>query len=118
MGFEQVQNIREYTFHRVATGEETIIFVISTEVALFLKHHVGLQDGPVMCLRKLTAELEAQAVEPVEVPALRQALTDQDMLGYIAARGLFASKKQGPKSRSKTLPAAPPPLRRAPWPQA
>jgi len=26
---------------------------------LFLKHHVGIQEGPALCAQKITADLEA-----------------------------------------------------------
>lgn len=95
MGFEQVKNIRAYLFHGSAPGEETKVFVVTTDLALFLKHHLGMQEGPAMCLRKLAGELGA--VESAEPPPLRRALTDQDMFGYIAAGGFFAKRKHGPK---------------------
>ena len=98
MGFEQVQNVREYVFHGIAPGEETKIFVVTTDVALFLKHHVGMQEGPVLCWRKLAAGLGT--VELAEPPPLRQSLTDQDMYSYNAAGGFFASKKPGSKRRT------------------
>lgn len=95
MGFEQVKNIREYIFHAIAPGEETKVFVVTTDLALFLKHHLGMQEGPVLCLRKLVAELGA--VEPVGPPLLRRPLTDHDMIAYLATGGLFQKAKPGSK---------------------
>ena len=95
VGFEQVKNVREYIFHGVAHGEETKVFVVSTDMALFLRHHVHMQDGPVMCLRTLKAELET--VDPVKPPPLRREITDQHMLTYMAAPGFDSKKKPGPK---------------------
>ena len=59
VGFEQAKNVREYVFHGIAHGEEPHVFVVSAEMALFQSFHVGLQEGPMMCLRTLTADLEA-----------------------------------------------------------
>ena len=100
MGFEQVKNIREYLFHGIAAGEETKIFVVTTDVALFLKHHVGMQEGPALCWRKLEAELGT--VEPAEPPPRRQALTDRDLYGYNAAGGFFGHKKTKSHAPRKT----------------
>lgn len=41
-GFEQVKNVREYIFHGVAPGEETRVFVVRTDIGLFLEFHLGL----------------------------------------------------------------------------
>ena len=97
MGFEQDANIRKYIFHRVAHGEETKIFVVGADLALFRRNHVGLQDGPALCLRVLTAELEA--VEGPQSPPLRRALTDQNIQGYLISRAVPGAKKSVFKAR-------------------
>lgn len=91
LGFEQEKNIRQYIFHRVEHGEETKVLMVSTDLALFRKNHVNLQDGPALCLRVLTAELEAG--EWPQQPPSRRALTDQHMQAYLFARGAATTKK-------------------------
>lgn len=95
MGFTQSGNVREYVFHRVAHGEDTKVFVMSTDMALFLKHHLGVQDGPVLCLRRLSAKLDA--CDPAEQPSLRHSITDTDVLVYMASAVSLGSKKHGAK---------------------
>lgn len=95
VGFEQVKNVREYIFHGVAHGEKTKVFVVSTDMALFLKHHMHMQEGPVLCLRALKAELDS--FDPAQQPPLRREITDQHMLAFMAAPGFSSNKKPGPK---------------------
>ncbi len=44
-GFDQLKNIREYMFEDVVAGEAASHFVVSADLALFVKHHVGSQAG-------------------------------------------------------------------------
>ena len=57
MGFDQAQNIREYKFDDVAEDETTTHFVVSADLALFVRYHVGLQEGPALFLKKRSADL-------------------------------------------------------------
>lgn len=57
MGFDQAKNVREYKFDGVAKDESTIHFVVSADLALFFRHHVALQEGPALCLKRLSADL-------------------------------------------------------------
>ena len=104
VGFEQVKNVREYIFHGVVYGEETKVFVVSTDMALFLRHHVHMQDGPVLCLRALRAELET--LDPATQPASRREITDQHMLTYMASPGFDSSKKSGHNKRPRVAAMA------------
>jgi hypothetical protein len=101
MGFEQEENIREYIFHRIAHGEDPQVFVVSTDLDLFRKNHVGLQEGPALCLGVLLAELEAAELPQQWLP--RRVLTDQHMQAYLVTRGVRAAKSPVPRKR---LPAA------------
>jgi cold shock CspA family protein len=95
MGFQHVGSIRVYRFKRVTRGEETREVVINADLALFAKHHVGIQEGPGLCLSRLlsaTADASGATLWPPT-----QSLTDQDMLGYLAKRpvaGARASSKR------------------------
>ncbi len=82
-GFEQVKNVREYIFHGVAPGEETRVFVVRTDIGLFLEFHLGLQEGPVLCLRTLTAEMEALGAERAP---LRHTISEKDIQAYLISR--------------------------------
>jgi len=96
MGFEQEQNVRQYIFHRTASGEETRVFVVSTDMALFQRNHIGLQEGPAMCLGALTAELGA--VECPQPPPQRRALTDKHIQSYLVSRVVHKKQKPGFKA--------------------
>ena len=97
IGFEQMKDIREYIFHGVAHGEETKVFRVVTDLERFRRNHVSMQEGPALCLRILTIDLEAP--ESPQQPSLRHALTDHDMLAYLLSRGASSTKKYGAKAR-------------------
>ncbi len=78
MGFEQTGSTRAFRFRRVIRGEETREFVVSAELALFGKHHVGFQEGPALSLRLLSEGADTSA----------PALTDEDMLAHVARRAV------------------------------
>lgn len=98
LGFEQTGNVRVYSFERVSPGETTKTFTVTADLALFRKHHVGMQEGPALCLGVLASQL--QALDSPE-PGLLHAVTDHDMLVYLLARGTVASKKFGAKAAAK-----------------
>ncbi len=58
MGFDQLQNAREYRFDVLTKGDATRQCTITVDLALFRAHHVGIQEGPGLCARKLAADLE------------------------------------------------------------
>ncbi|MBI3667642.1 MAG: hypothetical protein HY236_15675 [Acidobacteria bacterium] len=80
---------------------------MSTDMALFLKHHMHMQEGPVLCLRALRAELES--LDPAKQPPLRRAITDQHMLAYMADPGFHLNKKPG--SKRPRIPGTEPAVR-------
>jgi cold shock CspA family protein len=96
LGFEQTGNVRAYKFERLSPGGEKQTATVSTDLALFLTHHIGLQDGPVLCLRLVTAELDA--VDPDSRLPFQRSLTDADMLAYLASRPT-------PEKRSRNIRA-------------
>lgn len=84
-GFEQIGNIRAYRFARMLQGEETQEFTVSADLALFTKHHVGIQEGPALSLGHLRLSSHAdRSGAPAQV--LSQWLTDVDMLAHLASR--------------------------------
>ena len=91
MGFDQAKNIREYKFDGVAAGETTH-FVVSADLALFFRYHVGLQEGPVLCLKKLSADLEALQQVPHE-------LTSLDLAAYVSAQAAAEAERKTKRKR-------------------
>lgn len=94
MGFEQSESIRAYRFERISAGTETKTFIVTTDLALFRKHHVGIQEGPALCLHLLTGELNA--ADAAHRPPSQCSLTDRDMLAHLASRPVPRTKP-GPK---------------------
>ena len=81
MGFEQHGSVRAYRFERLTPGSDKRTFTVEADMALFVKHHVGIQEGPTLCLHLLVAELEA-AGEPA---ILHRSLSDREMLAHLAS---------------------------------
>jgi len=92
MGFDQAKNIREYKFDGVAADETTKHFVVSADLALFFRYHVGLQEGPVLCLKKLSADLEALQQVPHE-------LTSLDLAAYVSAQAAAEAERKTKRKR-------------------
>ena len=86
MGFEQKQNQRAYNFDRTRKGEPTMRFVVNCDLALFLKHRVGIQEGPSLCAHKLSADLDKLQQGDHE-------LTNDDLLAYANERTEAAARK-------------------------
>jgi len=97
MGFRHVNNTREYIFHGVEFGAETKVLVVAAELELFRNCHVRLQDGPVLCLRKLTAELEKLQAWPG--PAWQATLSGQDMLDFLSSQAVTRTPNPGRDGR-------------------
>lgn len=55
--FDQQDNTRVYKFDGVEKGQAIVQFVVTADLALFLKHHISIQEGPARCVpRKLSTE--------------------------------------------------------------
>src|SRR5262249_41134562 len=80
-GFDQANSVRTFQFERTCVGEAAELFSVSTDLALFAKYHVTLQEGPALCLRLLMLE-SSSAGDPV----FERALTEDDILADVASR--------------------------------
>jgi cold shock CspA family protein len=103
MGFEQSGAIRSYHFTRISLGDDRRTFVVTTDLTLFRKYGIGIQEGPAMCLRLLQ---EQGAMDPVERPIDRSSLTDREMVALLASRPA-PPPRHAPK-RPVQPPAQPP----------
>ena len=86
MGFDQTRNVRLYHFDSVAKGKPVGHFVVSADLMLFQKHHVGIQEGPSLCMHRLATDLEG-------LYASHHELTDSDLLEFVSARSLAQARK-------------------------
>jgi cold shock CspA family protein len=84
VGFEQTGSVRAYRFELLAPGKQTRTFIVNTDLALFTRHHVGIQEGPALCLHCLLAGLNADGT--LLQPLMDCSLTDKDMLDHLASR--------------------------------
>ena len=104
VGFEQAKNVRQYIFHGITQGAEPCVFVMSTDMALFQELHLGLQEGPIMCLRTLAADLES--LGPAQSPASHRSIHEKDVRAYLVGRAAPPGKKGVPKRpRPENSPA-------------
>jgi len=81
LGFDQAKAIRTYRFERTSVGEDTQMFAVSTDVTLFTKYHIGIQEGPALCLRLLMV-----GIDDLAAPSLERALTEEDLVTHLASR--------------------------------
>jgi len=87
MGFDQAQNTRVYKFDGGAKETSAVRYAVSIDMALFLRHRVGIQEGPALCALKLTADFEAQRRG-------EHALTNEDLAAYVAERTAAKARKK------------------------
>jgi len=93
-GFHQTEGIRSYCFDAVATGRQAQHFIVRVDMALLLKHHIGVQEVPALCLHKLAADLGA-------IPdSARHELSQDDLLAYSSSRAAAAERKRAKRSFS------------------
>ena len=57
VGFDQSQNSRVYRFDVRTDGRLTKQVSVTADIAVFRDHSVGIQEGPLLCGNKLTADL-------------------------------------------------------------
>jgi hypothetical protein len=100
MGFGQEGSLREYRFRRISRGVETIEFVMNADLTLFAKHHVGIQEGPGLCLHILLGQGAASGAPAAAAP---RSLTESDMLAHLASR---PSPQAKGTRRSPSVPRA------------
>jgi hypothetical protein len=93
MGFDQRGSIRAYRYQRIVPGETTQMFTVDTDLMLFQKYHVAIQEGPVLCLRLLSAELASGGAPG---PC---AFTERHMASFLASRPAPGAKSGGRKAR-------------------
>jgi hypothetical protein len=85
VGFDQVKSIRTYRFERGSRGEQTEMFAVNTDVCLFTKYHLGIQEGPALCLRLLMLGFESPDPSGA-APQSEQSLTEPYIVSYLASK--------------------------------
>jgi hypothetical protein len=109
LGFEQHQNARDYQYDVLVKGEPVRRFIVTADLALFLAHHVGIQEGPSLCAQKLANDLE-QSQEGTHK------LTEDDLRAHTAARATAEARKaEARKTGPRRSTTAAPAQERTPW---
>jgi hypothetical protein len=108
-GFKQTANMRTYLFQAVSLGHPVQQFVVTVDLALMAKHHVGVQEAPPLCLHKLAEDLR----HPHE--SGRHELADDDLLAFASSRAA-ALERRKPRHSFVRRPGTPPPGRSQDWP--
>ena len=107
LGFDQHNHERAYRFDVRDKGEAARQLVVTADIALFQTHRIAIQDGPCLCARKLTADLETNAVGAHE-------LTPEDFRLHAEEKAAAEAKRlerhQNAGRRPKTNP-----LRESAW---
>ena len=86
MGFDQTKAVRTYRFDSIVDRAPAVRYIVAVDLTLFLKHHVGIQEGPSLCARKLAADLET-------IQQREHTLTSEDLLAYVSARTEAEARK-------------------------
>lgn len=109
LGFDQMQNARAYRFDGLAKGEPARHFVVTADLALFLAHHVGIQEGPSLCALKLAGIPEEGTGQTYE-------LTADDLRAHANARAAAEIRKAEARKSTFKKQAAPATERnQTPW---
>lgn len=94
-GFEQTGNVRLFKFQAWRSGEENKEAIVSADLTLFRKHQIGIQEGPVICLRLLKTAFQESDV--ITLTVWEGALSDEDLRAHVAIQ---ASPKNSKRKRS------------------
>ncbi len=84
LGFEHRGNIRVYLFEGLIPGVTKRTIAVEADVALFTRHHVGIQEGPALCLHLLVEKLDAE--DAAAQTSFNCSLSDREMLAYLESR--------------------------------
>ncbi len=108
LGFEQQRNARAYRFDVIEKGQPSRRFIVTADLALFLVHRVGIQEGPTLSASKLAADLERNFDGAHE-------LTADDLRSHVNARSLADAQRAEMRRTHRRRPAPAASEERSPW---
>jgi hypothetical protein len=91
IGFEHRGSVRAYLFENLAPGIEKRTRTVTADLALFARHHVGLQEGPALCLNLLLEELPEEGT--TVLAPFERSLSDREMLAFVASRPVSRARR-------------------------
>ncbi len=99
MGFRhETTGVRLYSFEGVVSSGIRKDFLVTADVSLLSKHHIQIQEAPMLCLRLLESSAEAE-------PQLEcLVLTEANMLAHARAK---AAEGEKAALKRKTRPFRP-----------
>ena len=102
MGFRhETTGVRLYSFEGVVSQGIRKDFLVTADIALLTKHHVRIQEVPMMCLRLLESSAEAE-------PQLEfLVLTEADLIAHVRAKAAEAEKAASKRTKRPFRPANP-----------
>lgn len=100
-GFDQEDNLRVYRFDAISFGH-SVRYCVTVDMTLLLKHQIGIQEAPALCLRKLATALESASGSG------RHRLDESDLEAFVSSRAAALQRKK-PKQAPRR--GSPPPGR-------
>src|SRR5712692_9878035 len=102
MGFShETTAVRLYSFEGVVSEGIRKGFHVTADIALLTKHHVRIQEVPMMCLRLLESCAETEQQPELLV------LTEADMIVHVRAAAAAKEKAASKRVRRPFRPANP-----------
>ncbi|MGE5568226.1 MAG: hypothetical protein ACM3S5_04230 [Rhodospirillales bacterium] len=95
-GFDQENNLRVYRFDAISLGR-SVRYCVTVDMTLLLKHHIGVQEAPALCLRKLATDLKSASASG------RHRLDESDLEAFASSRAAALQRrkpKQAPRRGS------------------
>ncbi len=108
-GFRQAEGVRTYRFDAVTLGKP-VQHSILLDTSLLIKHHIGMQEVPALCVKKVISDLRARP------ESVSHELGDDDLrqiAGSRAAERIRKAQKHAFTGRRGTPPPGPTPKRLA-----
>jgi len=97
MGFTQEASFRCFHFQRILTQQrltnlpKVVQFTLKADMALFMQHHIPVQEGPAICLQILTDTLVGS--DENEITSTSYAVTKEHLSTFVSARTTLAEAK-------------------------
>jgi hypothetical protein len=100
LGFDQRENSRVYRFDVHTGGRPMKEVSVTADMVVFRAHRVGIQEGPILCGNKLTADLERGWDGEHE-------LTIADVRAHADAKALADAERAGTRKSPRRRSAVP-----------